>query len=160
MKSKSNPFQMMLVFLALACLPGGLQAQDKGEIGVFAGGVKMFLDEAIAPHIGGNVLLSVRRRIMIGPEIYLAPGDRFRRVNVVGRFEYSLYDKGALRPYVVAAGGFFRELDKQIDYVHYEELYGGGLGLKIRIKRLELVSEAMLGNNELPRLSFGARFAF
>ncbi len=151
----------LLLLLLPAGLPGNqLKAQDKGEIGFLAGGVKMFLDEPIDPYIGGQALFGIGRRVMLGPDIYLIRGARFERVNIVGRFEYSLTDAGRVTPYLVGAGGFFRELDKSINYRHNEESFGGGVGVKIRFGRLLLVPEAMLGVNEFPRLSFGARYAF
>jgi len=150
-----------LLLLMLAGFPGNsLRAQDRGEIGFLAGGVKMFLDEPIEPYAGGQALFSLGQRVMVGPDIYVIRGTRFERLNIVGRFEYSLGDAGRVTPYLVGAGGFFRELDKAIDYRHNEESFGGGLGLKIRFGRSLIVPEAMLGINEFPRLSFGARYAF
>ncbi|RPI22578.1 MAG: hypothetical protein EHM61_21960 [Acidobacteria bacterium] len=153
---------LSLSWLVLVLLPltAALQAQNQGEVGFLAGGVKMFLDEPIEPYIGGQALVSVSRRLMVGPDIYFIRGARFERVNLVGRLEYTPQDAGRVRGYLVAAGGFYRELDKPINYVHYEESFGGGAGLKVRFGRLLLVPEAMLRIGEFPRLSFGARYAF
>jgi hypothetical protein len=140
---------------------GPARAQDERPIwlqfGVGTG--RVYLDEYRATGLGGGFLVPVTRRLKAGGEVYYAHGDRFHTLFLQPLLRVE-DPKGAVTPYLVAAGGVALQDDLAIDYRSHEFTLQGGAGMQVKVTdRVAVAPEIRLGFGALPRFTVLVEFA-
>ena len=146
--------------LAAAVPAMGQASASRGALRVTVGYGMQYLDEPWRTAIGGSVRFQVFRRFSVEPEFVSSRGPRFNQWTFIPNVVVDLRDpKEKVIPYVIGGVGYFRDLDKSINYKRSEIGWSGGFGARVRLGGGLFVSpEFRLGHITRAAVGIGYQF--